>query len=288
MTACEELGTEEPRVGELHPEALDSASSHVRLDDVERAIADIAAGRPVVVVDDEDRENEGDIIFAAEKATPELLAFMVRYTSGVICVPMPGADLDRLALPLMTAQNGERMRTAFTVTRGRARRRDARVSPPPTAPPPSPGWPIPRPSQATSSSPATSSRCATRRAACCAAPATPRPPSTWPGWPACAPPGVLAEIVNDDGTMARLPALRAFADAHGLALISIEQLIDAPSPHRGARHAGGPNHHPERGPPTGLPTATAPTWMAPSTWRWSCGDIADGGDVLDPGCTRSA
>ncbi len=88
----------------------------IPLDDVERAIADIAAGRPVVVVDDADRENEGDIIFAASKATPELLAFTIRHTSGVICVPMPGADLDRLQLPLMTAQNKERMRTAFTVS----------------------------------------------------------------------------------------------------------------------------------------------------------------------------
>ena len=61
----------------------------VRLDPVERAVADIAAGRAVVVVDDEDRENEGDIIFAAAKATPELMAFTIRHSSGVICVPMP-------------------------------------------------------------------------------------------------------------------------------------------------------------------------------------------------------
>ena len=66
------------------------------LDTPQRAIADIAAGRAVVVVDDANRENEGDIIFAAAKATPELLGFMIRYTSGVICVPMPGRELDRL------------------------------------------------------------------------------------------------------------------------------------------------------------------------------------------------
>jgi len=86
------------------------------LDTVDRAIADIAAGRPVVVVDDADRENEGDIIFAASKATPALLAFTIRHTSGVICVPMLGEELDRLELPLMTTQNNERMRTAFTVS----------------------------------------------------------------------------------------------------------------------------------------------------------------------------
>ena len=83
---------------------------------VEDAIADIAAGKAVVVVDDADRENEGDIIFAAAKATPELLTFTIRYTSGVICVPMEGADLDRLQIPLMTSQNRERMRTAYTVS----------------------------------------------------------------------------------------------------------------------------------------------------------------------------
>src|SRR5260370_26758782 len=88
----------------------------IAVDSVERAIAEVAAGRPVVVVDDADRENEGDIIFAASKATPALLAFTIRHTSGVICVPMLGEDLDRLQLPLMTTQNTERMRTAFTVS----------------------------------------------------------------------------------------------------------------------------------------------------------------------------
>ena len=92
------------------------ADQDIRLDEVERAIADVAAGRPVVVVDDADRENEGDIIIAASKMTAELMAFMIRYTSGVICVPLPGEELDRLQLPLMTPHNSERMRTAFTVS----------------------------------------------------------------------------------------------------------------------------------------------------------------------------
>jgi 3,4-dihydroxy 2-butanone 4-phosphate synthase / GTP cyclohydrolase II len=65
------------------------AAGGVVLDDVRRAIADIAAGKAVVVVDDADRENEGDIIFAASKATPALVAFMVRHTSGVVCVRCP-------------------------------------------------------------------------------------------------------------------------------------------------------------------------------------------------------
>ncbi|HEX5496801.1 MAG TPA: bifunctional 3,4-dihydroxy-2-butanone-4-phosphate synthase/GTP cyclohydrolase II [Mycobacteriales bacterium] len=83
---------------------------------VERAIADIAAGRPVIVTDDADRENEGDLIFAAEKATPELIAFMVRYTSGYICVPLEAADCDRLDLPPMYHTNQDRRGTAYTVT----------------------------------------------------------------------------------------------------------------------------------------------------------------------------
>jgi 3,4-dihydroxy 2-butanone 4-phosphate synthase/GTP cyclohydrolase II len=86
------------------------------IEGIERAISDIAAGRPVVVVDDEDRENEGDLIFAAEKATPELLAFMVRYTSGYICVPLTESDCDRLDLPPMFHTNQDARGTAYTVT----------------------------------------------------------------------------------------------------------------------------------------------------------------------------
>ena len=87
-----------------------------RFDSIERAVADIAAGKAVVVVDDEDRENEGDLIFAAEKATPELVAFMVRYTSGYLCVPLDGDDCDRLGLPPMYATNQDKHGTAYTVT----------------------------------------------------------------------------------------------------------------------------------------------------------------------------
>jgi 3,4-dihydroxy 2-butanone 4-phosphate synthase/GTP cyclohydrolase II len=197
----------------------------VPLDDVTRAIADIAAGRPVVVVDDAGRENEGDIIIAASKATPELLAFMVRYTSGVICAPMLGEDLDRLQLPLMTTQNTERMRTAFTVTV------DARDG-------------------VTTGISAADRTTTIRKLADPDAQAHDfvRPGHIFPlryteggvlrrpghteaavdlarlaGLP---PAGVLAEVVNDDGTMMRLPKLREFADSRGLALISIEQLID--------------------------------------------------------------
>src|SRR5512142_1619428 len=85
-------------------------------EDVELAIKAIAAGRPVIVIDDEDRENEGDLIFAAELATPELVAFMVRYTSGYICVPLTEGEADRLDLPPMFRVNQDRRGTAYTVT----------------------------------------------------------------------------------------------------------------------------------------------------------------------------
>ena len=91
-------------------------TASVRLDSVEDAIAAIKSGRPVVVMDDEDRENEGDLIFASELATPELVAFTVRYTSGYICVAVTEADADRLDLPPMYRANQDRLSTAFTVT----------------------------------------------------------------------------------------------------------------------------------------------------------------------------
>ncbi len=86
------------------------------LSDIERAVKDIAAGRPVIVVDDEDRENEGDLIFAAQHATPELLAFMRRWTSGYICVPLTEEEADRLDLPPQYHTNQDRRGTAYTVT----------------------------------------------------------------------------------------------------------------------------------------------------------------------------
>ncbi len=195
------------------------------LDSVERAIAEIAAGHPVVVVDDANRENEGDLIVAAGKMTPSLMAFMIRHTSGVICVPLPGEDLDRLQLPLMTTQNNERMRTAFTVsvdardgvTTGISaadRARTVKVLVDSATEPyelvrPGHIFPLRYAEGGVLRRPGHTEAAVdlARLAGLSAA-------------------GVLAEVVNDDGTMARLPALRAFADEHGLALISIAQLIE--------------------------------------------------------------
>src|ERR1700756_809860 len=88
----------------------------IRLDSIERAIADVKSGKAVVVVDDENRENEGDLIFAAELATPETVAFMIRYTSGYVCVAITEAEADRLNLPPMVHRNQDKHGTAYTVT----------------------------------------------------------------------------------------------------------------------------------------------------------------------------
>ena len=85
-------------------------------DPIEDIIADIAAGKLVVMMDDEDRENEGDLIMAAEHATPEAIAFIVRHSSGIICQPMTGDRLEALLLPQMVPENTESHRTAFTVS----------------------------------------------------------------------------------------------------------------------------------------------------------------------------
>ncbi|CAN3979216.1 bifunctional 3,4-dihydroxy-2-butanone-4-phosphate synthase/GTP cyclohydrolase II [Kitasatospora purpeofusca] len=194
------------------------------LDPVERAVADIALGRAVIVVDDEDRENEGDIVFAASAATPELMAFTVRYSSGVICAPMTGAELDRLKLPPMTQVNEDRKGTAYAVSvdardgvdtgiSAADRARTVRLLASPGTGPGDlarPGHVFPlraveggvlvRPGHT--------------EAAVDLARLAGLPPA-----------GAIAEVVNDDGTMARLPELVAFAREHNLAIISIEDLI---------------------------------------------------------------
>src|ERR1700740_778597 len=86
------------------------------LNSVEEILGDLRAGRMVIIMDDEDRENEGDLIMAAERTTPEAGAFMIRHTSGIICVPMEEEGLVRLDLPQMVQANSESHRTAFTVS----------------------------------------------------------------------------------------------------------------------------------------------------------------------------
>ena len=188
------------------------------------AVAAIAAGGMVVVVDDADRENEGDLIMAAEAATPETIAFFVRHTSGVICTPMLGERLDELDLPLMVATNTAPYRTAFTISVDAGRGTTTGIS--------------------------AADRATTIRALIDPA-ARPgdlvRPGHIFPlryreggvlmraGHTEAAvdlarmagryPAAVLCELVDEDGGMARLPELERFAERHGLPLISIAGLI---------------------------------------------------------------
>jgi 3,4-dihydroxy 2-butanone 4-phosphate synthase/GTP cyclohydrolase II len=198
----------------------------VQFDQIDDALADIAAGRAVVVVDDEDRENEGDLIAAAELATPELVAFFVRHTSGVLCVGMTGDRLDALGLPQMvqSQENSENQGTAFTVSVDVIAGTTTGIS--------------------------AADRAATVRALADAAsheadfarPGHVFPLRARPGGVLkraghteaatdlahlanLAPAGLLAEVVNDDGTMARRDDLVRFAREHGLRMIAITDLI---------------------------------------------------------------
>src|SRR5260221_6472479 len=98
------------------PSVVMTASASAPFDSVESAIADIAAGNLVIVTDDESRENEGDLIMAASKATPETVNMMIRYCSGIVCVPTVEHQLRRLGLGPMVQQNREVQRTDFTVS----------------------------------------------------------------------------------------------------------------------------------------------------------------------------
>ncbi len=196
----------------------------MRLDPIGDAIDAIAAGRAVVVVDDEDRENEGDIVFAAQDATPALMGWTVRWTSGVLCVPMRADDADRLLLPPMTVVNEDAKGTAYTVSCDAAagvstgisaadRARTAQVLADPASSPldlTRPGHVFPL------------------RAA--AGGVRERAGHTEAGVELSVlagkrPAAVIAELVHDDGDMMRLPALRRFADEHRLPLVSIEDLV---------------------------------------------------------------
>jgi 3,4-dihydroxy 2-butanone 4-phosphate synthase/GTP cyclohydrolase II len=191
---------------------------------IEKAVAAIAAGRPVIVVDDENRENEGDLIFAAELATPELVAFMVRYTSGYICVPLPEVEADRLELPPMYHTNQDQRGTAYAVTvdarsgvstgisaadRAHTIRLLASAETLPTDLS-RPGHVVPLRAR----SGGVLRRAGHTEAAIDLAVMAGLRPA-----------GVLCEMVNDDGTMQRRPDLEKFAIEHDLVLISIADLI---------------------------------------------------------------
>lgn len=191
---------------------------------IEDAIAALARGQMIVVVDDEDRENEGDIIVASEAVTSESIAFMMKYARGLICVAMEGQRLDALDIPLMVPQNTELHKTAFTVSVDYL-----------------PG---------TTTGISASDRAATVKAlmdpaaqpAEFARPGHIFPLRAHPGGvrarpghteaavelsrlAGMAPSGVICEVANNDGTMARLPDLLLFAEEHKMPLVTIQGLI---------------------------------------------------------------
>jgi 3,4-dihydroxy 2-butanone 4-phosphate synthase / GTP cyclohydrolase II len=194
------------------------------LNSIEELVEDLRAGRMVVVMDDEDRENEGDLIMAAERATSEAVAFMIRHTSGIICVPMEEERLTRLDLPQMVQANSESHRTAFTVSV------DLKLG--------------------TTTGVSSSDRAATIRALAESSSSSQdfaRPGHIFPlrsrkggvlvraghteasvdlcRLAGLRPVGVLCEVMNDDGTMARRPQLEAFAKRHNLKIGTIADLI---------------------------------------------------------------
>ncbi len=191
---------------------------------VEEILDDLRAGRMVIIMDDEERENEGDLIMAAERATPQSVAFMIRHTSGILCVPMEEEALDRLDLPQMVSKNSESHRTAFTVSVDAVAGTTTGVS--------------------------SSDRAQTIRTL--ARPDSRATDFTRPGhiFPlrarrggvlvrtghteaavdlcrlaAMQPVGVICELMNDDGSMARRQDLHAFAVRHGLKIGTIADLI---------------------------------------------------------------
>ncbi|CAB4476129.1 3,4-dihydroxy-2-butanone 4-phosphate synthase [Rhizophagus irregularis] len=199
--------------------------SKIRFDSIPDALADFAQGKFVLVVDNEERENEGDLVIAAEKITTEKMAFMVRYTSGLICVPTTPERLEQLELPLMVPNNTEKMKTAYTISVDYKHNTTTGIS-------------------------------AHDRALTARSLANPsimnsndfnRPGHIFPlrytqggvlkrtghteaSVDMCKlanlqPVGVICELVKDDGLMARRDDCRAFADEHNLKLITIADLI---------------------------------------------------------------
>ena len=191
---------------------------------IEEAAADIAAGKMIIIVDDEDRENEGDLVCAADKVTPEIINFMAKHGRGLICLPLTEERCDELKLPMQVTENTSGFGTAFTVsiearegvTTGISAADRARTIQAAVAPDTKPedlarrghifplrarnGGVLVRPGQ-------TEASVDIARIA------------------GCYPAGVICEIMNDDGTMARMPDLERFAAEHDLKIISVADLV---------------------------------------------------------------
>ncbi len=192
---------------------------------VDEAIEEIRAGRMLVVVDDEDRENEGDLVMAADRVTAEHVNFMAKHGRGLICVPMTGERLDMLNISMMVNENTAPMGTAFTVTVDARRGVTTGTSAPDRAV-----------TIRTLVDPRTTADDLTR-------PGHILPLRAMPGGvlrraghteaavdlarlAGCSPAGVICEVMNEDGGMARVPELIQLAGAHGLKIITIKDLIE--------------------------------------------------------------
>lgn len=193
-------------------------------DIIDRCIADLRAGKPIIVVDSYDRENEGDLVIAAEKATTEVLAFIAREARGIMCIPTDGPILDRLDIPMSPSNNSDKFSTPFTVSI------DARDD--------------------VTTGVSVSDRLVTIGLVLDEAtlpeqlaypghmfPLRPRPGllkdrqgHTEASVQLCLmaemkPVAIISEIMNGDGSMARLPQLEVFAEKHGLNILSIDEII---------------------------------------------------------------
>ncbi|HEY8485767.1 MAG TPA: bifunctional 3,4-dihydroxy-2-butanone-4-phosphate synthase/GTP cyclohydrolase II [Limnochordales bacterium] len=200
-----------------------AAGTEVPFATIEEALEELRAGRMVVVVDDEDRENEGDLVMAAEKATPEAINFMTRHGRGLVCVPLTAERLDQLRIPLMPGASEQSMRTAFAVSvdvvgvstgiSAYERAATVRALADPARGPADfirPGHVFPlraKPGGVLQRAGHTEAAVDLARLA------------------GLFPAGVVCEIMNEDGTMARLPQLVEFARRFGLRIISVADLI---------------------------------------------------------------
>lgn len=192
---------------------------------VEEIVAELRAGRMVILVDEEDRENEGDLVLAADHVTPEAINFMAKYGRGLICLTLTRQRCEQLRLPPMVPRNGTKMGTAFTVSIEAARgvttgisaadrAHTIRVAVAPDAKPEDlvqPGHVFPL--QAVDGG--VLMRAGHTEAGCDLA-----------AMAGCSPAAVICEVMNDDGTMARLPDLQRFAAQHGLKIGTIADLIE--------------------------------------------------------------
>ena len=203
---------------------MTEAAQEVYFDSIEDALADIAAGKPIIVTDDEDRENEGDLVIAASRATPENINMMIQHARGLICVPCTGPILQRLGVNPMVQQNRESHKTDFTVSVDAAegittgisaydRFRTIQLLGDPNTKPEElvqPGHIFPLKAK----SGGVLERAGHTEAAV-----------DLVSLAGLYPAGVICEILNDDGTMARTPELFAFKKRFGLRMISIASLI---------------------------------------------------------------